>query len=109
MHHASPLLLLTVLASGCAKSTDPATSPIDGYGYENVNDPGAEAEARAAKRPTSCVGVSCAPPRVCRLLSTSDPGAIARAYCLGPDDDLCKLDPQLCQDSICRTQPGLCE
>ena len=103
------VLVLVVLAVGCAKPTEPAAPRGEGYGYENVDDPAAEADSAAAQLPTSCASARCKPPRVCRLLSTSNPGGVAHAYCLGPDDELCKMDPEICQDTVCRTQPGLCE
>ncbi len=101
------LVLLPLVAWACAKPAEPAGSP--GYGYESVNDPAAEADAAAARLPTSCAHVRCPPPQVCRLLSVSNPGGDAHAYCLLPGDGLCKEDPEICQDSVCRTQPGLCE
>lgn len=102
-------LVLLVVAGGCAKPAELAAPRGQGYGYENVDDPGAEAESAAARLPTTCASARCTSPRVCRLLSTSNPGGIAHAYCLGPDDELCKMDPKICQDGICRTQPGLCD
>jgi hypothetical protein len=101
------LLLPTLMVFACAKPDQTADSP--GYGYENVDDPLAEADAAASRLPTSCAQVRCPPPQVCRRLSVSDPGGDAHAYCLLPGDGLCKDDPEICQDSVCQTQPGLCK
>ena len=101
--------LSLVVFSGCARPTEPA-SPSEGeYGYGSVDDPSAEAQAAEAQLPTSCAKVRCPAPRVCRLLSLTDPGGDARAHCLGPDDDLCKIDPEICTEDICRTEPALCQ
>jgi len=102
-------VVVQLLVTGCARPTEPVAPSDEGYGYGKVDDPGAGADAVAAKLPTSCVGVPCAPPRVCRLLSTSDPAGVAHAYCLGPDDALCKLDPEICQDRACGRWPELCK
>ena len=92
-----PVMLTSPGRLSCSKPAEPATPSEEGYGYENEEDPAAEAEGRVANRPTSCARVRCAAPRVCRLLSTSDPDGVARAYCVGPDDDLCRLDPEICR------------
>jgi hypothetical protein len=80
----------------------------DGYGYQDEDDPLADGEKAEAKLPTSCARARCRPPEVCRLLSMRSPGGVAHAYCLGPDDDLCRLDPELCREEACRTNPGVC-
>ena len=99
---------LSLFLWGCARSGEPASPSGEAYGYEDVDDPLAEADAAEAKLPTSCARMHCSPPRVCRLISTKDPGGGAHAYCLGPDDDLCKIDPELCHDGTCRTDRELC-
>lgn len=100
--------LLTALLAGCATPVAPAAPPA-AYGYELDDDPLADTEGADAKRLTSCADVRCPSPKVCRLLSLTDPGGVAHPYCLGQGDDLCKLDPELCRDDTCRTSPGLCK
>lgn len=102
-----PILAMAAAVAGCSKPAEHPQSRA-GYAYENVDDPAAEIDRREAKLSTSCAGVHCASPRVCRLLSTRDHDGVAHAYCLGPTDDLCRIDPELCSDQICRTQPGVC-
>jgi hypothetical protein len=95
-------------STGCGKPAEAPSRSDDGYGYEYADDPLVGSEAADATCPTSCESVRCVPGKVCRVLSMTNPGGVARAYCLGPDDDLCKLDPEVCQDEACRTDPGLC-
>lgn len=102
------ILGVAAVLPGCARPKEPASPSNGSYGYESVDDPLADAEASEAKLSTSCADVRCLPPRVCRLLSLANPSGVEHAHCLGPDDDLCKMDPKLCTDEACRTDPELC-